>query len=52
MTRGEAFSCASNKFGEKVSKLEAGVGSLTTRRSSLVDTDHPVHKGGLLLPRN
>lgn len=31
-------------FDEKVSKLEAGVRSLTERRSPLGDTDHPVDK--------
>lgn len=36
-------------FEEKVSKLEAGVRSLTERRSSLADTDHPLSKGALLL---
>lgn len=31
-------------FAEKVSKLEAGVRSLTKRRRPLGDTDHPVDK--------
>lgn len=45
----DIFLCFQQEFDEKVSKLEAGVRSLTKRRSSLADTDHPVHKGGLLL---
>lgn len=54
----DVFVCFQQEFDEKVSKLEAGVGSLTKRRSSLAGTEHPVHKGGpspppaYLLPRN
>lgn len=40
----DVFLCFQQEFDEKVSKLEAGVGSLTKRRTLLGDTDHPVTK--------
>lgn len=43
----DVFSRFQQEFDEKVSKLEAGVGSLTRRSSSLADRGRPLHQGGL-----